>query len=169
MFLFYSDHCKHCTMLLETLKSLDKNKQIKLVSMDYIKNNNLRFDKRITHVPALLIKETDRIIFGKELFDYLLLPGKGVLLIAKPTITNKNENSDEPSGLDSYISQSYENIDEKDDYLTGPVTVWENLENENKKEIINNEKPIGNNDTEKTHKELPSLSEIQKMRELDLH
>jgi hypothetical protein len=156
-------------MLLETLKSLDKNKQIKLVSMDYIKNNNLRFDQRITHVPALLIKETDRIIFGKELFDYLLLPGKGVLLIAKPTTTNKNENSDEPSGLDSYISQSYENIDEKDNYLTGPVTVWENLENENKKEIINNEKPIGNNDTEKTHKELPSLSEIQKMRELDLH
>jgi hypothetical protein len=156
-------------MLLETLKSLDKNKQIKLVSMDYIKNNNLRFDQRITHVPALLIKETDRIIFGKELFDYLLLPGKGVLLIAKPTITNNNENSDEPSGLDSYISQSYENIDEKDNYLTGPVTVWENLENENKKEIINNEKPIGNNDTEKTHKELPSLSEIQKMRELDLH
>ena len=49
MFLFYSDHCKHCTMLLETLKSLDKNKQIKLVSMDYIKNNNLRFDQRITH------------------------------------------------------------------------------------------------------------------------
>jgi hypothetical protein len=156
-------------MLLETLKSLDKNKQIKLVSMDYIKKNNLRFDQRITHVPALLIKETDRIIFGKELFDYLLLPGKGVLLIAKPTTTNKNENSDEPSGLDSYISQSYENIDEKDNYLTGPVTVWENLENENKKEIINNEKPIGNNDTEKTHKELPSLSEIQKMRELDLH
>jgi hypothetical protein len=156
-------------MLLETLKSLDKNKQIKLVSMDYIKKNNLRFDQRITHVPALLIKETDRIIFGKELFDYLLLPGKGVLLIAKPTITNNNENSDEPSGLDSYISQSYENIDEKDNYLTGPVTVWENLENENKKEIINNEKPIGNNDTEKTHKELPSLSEIQKMRELDLH
>ena len=98
-----------------------------------------------------------------------MLPGKGVLLIAKPTTTNKNENSDEPSGLDSYISQSYENIDEKDNYLTGPVTVWENLENENKKEIINNEKPIGNNDTEKTHKELPSLSEIQKMRELDLH
>jgi hypothetical protein len=156
-------------MLLETLKSLDKNKQIKLVSMDYIKKNNLRFDQRITHVPALLIKETDRIIFGKELFDYLLLPGKGVLLIAKPTITKNNENSDEPSGLDSYISQSYENIDEKDNYLTGPVTVWENLENENKKEIINNEKPIGNNDTEKTHKELPSLSEIQKMRELDLH
>jgi|TARA_B100000497_G_scaffold63258_1_gene71516 hypothetical protein len=156
-------------MLLETLKSLDKNKQIKLVSMDYIKKNNLRFDQRITHVPALLIKETDRIIFGKELFDYLLLPGKGVLLIGKPTTTNKNENSDEPSGLDSYISQSYENIDEKDNYLTGPVTVWENLENENKKEIINNEKPIGNNDTEKTHKELPSLSEIQKMRELDLH
>jgi hypothetical protein len=156
-------------MLLETLKSLDKNKQIKLVSMDYIKKNNLRFDQRITHVPALLIKETDRIIFGKELFDYLLLPGKGVLLIGKPTITNNNENSDEPSGLDSYISQSYENIDEKDNYLTGPVTVWENLENENKKEIINNEKPIGNNDTEKTHKELPSLSEIQKMRELDLH
>jgi hypothetical protein len=156
-------------MLLETLKSLDKNKQIKLVSMDFIKKNNLRFDQRITHVPALLIKETDRIIFGKELFDYLLLPGKGVLLIAKPTTTNKNENSDEPSGLDSYISQSYENIDEKDNYLTGPVTVWENLENENKKEIINNEKPIGNNDTEKTHKELPSLSEIQKMRELDLH
>ena len=78
MFLFYSDACSHCTMLLETLKTLDKQHTIKLISIDYLKSNNIAFDNRITHVPAMLLKEYNKIIFGKEVFDYLLLPGKGV-------------------------------------------------------------------------------------------
>ena len=176
MFLFYSDACSHCTMLIETLKTLDKQHKIKLISIDYLKSNKISFDNRITHVPAMLLKEFNKIIFGKEVFDYLLLPGKGVLLNVNTSITENTSNSlntivsDEPLGVDSFISQSYENINETDDYLTGPVTIWENLDKkENITVMEQNVKPIGNTDTSKSHKELPSLAEIQKMRESALH
>ena len=168
MLLFYSNQCSHCTMLIETLKTLDKQKLVKLISVDYLKSNQIIFDARITHVPAMLLPDFNKIIFGKEVFDHLLLPGKGVLL--KPSNTNTQSTVDlsEPSGLDSYISQSYENIDENDSYLTGPVTIWENLDE--KTNVIQPDiKPIGNTDTEKSHKQLPSLAEIQKMRESALH
>jgi len=169
MLLFYSDQCSHCTMLIETLKTLDKQKQVKLVSVDYLKSNQIIFDARITHVPAMLLPDFNKIIFGKEVFDHLLLPGKGVLL--KPsnnTNTQSTVDLSEPFGLDSYISQSYENIDENDNYLTGPVTIWENLDTPTNV-IQPDVKPIGNTDTEKSHKQLPSLAEIQKMRESALH
>lgn len=167
MLLFYSDQCSHCTMLIETLKTLDKQKQVKLVSVDYLKSNQIIFDARITHVPAMLLPDFNKIIFGKEVFDHLLLPGKGVLL--KPNNTTKSTvDLSEPSGIDSYISQSYENIDENDNYLTGPVTIWENLDAPTNV-IQPDVKPIGNTDTEKSHKQLPSLAEIQKMRESALH
>lgn len=167
MLLFYSNQCSHCTMLIETLKTLDKQKQVKLVSVDYLKSNQIIFDARITHVPAMLLPDFNKIIFGKEVFDHLLLPGKGVLL--KPNNTTKSIiDLSEPSGIDSYISQSYENIDENDNYLTGPVTIWENLDTPTNV-IQPDVKPIGNTDTEKSHKQLPSLAEIQKMRESALH
>tara|TARA_B110000003_G_C16637096_1_gene528816 strand:+ start:1574 stop:2053 length:480 start_codon:yes stop_codon:yes gene_type:complete len=159
-------------MLIETLKTLDKQKIIKLISIDYLKSNQIIFDHRITHVPAMLLPDVNKILFGKDVFDHLLLPGKGVLL--NPNITsNTSEITDlsepsEPSGIDSFISQSYENIDDTDNYLTGPVTIWEKLDGKTEK-IETNTKPIGNTDTEKSHKQLPSLAEIQKMRESALH
>ena len=168
MLLFYSDQCSHCTMLIETLKTLDKQKQVKLISVDYLKSNQIIFDARITHVPAMSLPDFNKIIFGKEVFDHLLLPGKGVLLKPSNGTTQSAVDLSEPSGLDSYISQSYENIDENDNYLTGPVTIWENLDE--KTNVIQPDiKPIGNTDTEKSHKQLPSLAEIQKMRESALH
>lgn len=171
MFLFYSDSCSHCTMLIETLKTLDKHKIIKLISIDYLKSNQIIFDHRITHVPAMLLPDINKILFGKDVFDHLLLPGKGILLNTSNTNpSNPSDPSDPsgPSGIDSFISQSYENIDETDQYLTGPVTIWEKLDEKTEKIEINN-KPIGNIDTEKSHKQLPSLAEIQKMRESALH
>ena len=155
-------------MLLETLKSLDKNKQIKLISVDYIKSNNIIIDPRITHIPAMLLPDVNKIIFGKEVFDYLLLPGKGILLKAQPTQTvqnNQETNLTEPQSIDSYMSQSYENLDVNDNYLTGPVKIWESLDSKTSSQLQTNGKVINNNDTLKTNKELPSLAEIQKMRE----
>lgn len=168
MFLFYSDSCSHCTMLIETLKTLDKHKIIKLISIDYLKSNQIIFDHRITHVPAMLLPDINKILFGKDVFDHLLLPGKGILLNTSNTNPSNPSDPSDPSGIDSFISQSYENIDETDQYLTGPVTIWEKLDEKTEKIEINN-KPIGNIDTEKSHKQLPSLAEIQKMRESALH
>jgi hypothetical protein len=161
-------------MLIETLKTLDKHKIIKLISIDYLKSNQIIFDHRITHVPAMLLPDINKILFGKDVFDHLLLPGKGILLNTSNTNPSNPSNPSDPSdpsgpsGIDSFISQSYENIDETDQYLTGPVTIWEKLDEKTEKIEINN-KPIGNIDTEKSHKQLPSLAEIQKMRESALH
>ncbi len=165
MFLFYSEHCKHCTMLLETLRTLDKNKQIKLISVDYIKSKNIVIDSRITHIPAMLLADVNKIIFGKEVFDYLLLPGKGILLKTQSTQNNQEINLNEPQSIDSYMSQSYENLDVNDNYLTGPITIWESLDSKTPSQLQSNDKVINNDDTLKTNKELPSLAEIQKMRE----
>ena len=62
MILFYSSQCNHCNMLLQTLKIHDKDKKIKLLSIDYLKSNNYKIDDRITHVPALLIINENRFI-----------------------------------------------------------------------------------------------------------
>ena len=172
MFLFYSDSCSHCTMLIETLKTLDKQHTIKLISIDYLKSNNIAFDSRITHVPAMLLKDSNKIIFGKQVFDYLLLPGKGVLLktgTSGTSGTSKKSDPLEPAGVDAFISQSYENINESDNDITGPVTIWENLSNISTTIEESTAKPIGNKDTVREHKLLPSLAEIQKMRESALH
>jgi len=169
MFLFYSSHCKHCSMLLETLNTLDKKKIIKLISIDYIKSNNLNIDNRITHVPAMFLKDLNKVLLGKDVFDYLFLPGKGVLLKSNnDNITNDNINTDEPLGVNSFISQSYENIDDNDNYLTGPVTICEQLDKPNNPINIEN-KITGNDDTIKSHKELPNMSEILKQRDNDLN
>lgn len=178
MLLFYSDHCNHCCMLKETLKTHDPDKRVKMVSVDYIRQQNMVLDNRINQVPAMFFKDTNKIIFGKEVFDYLLLPGHGVLLTSKQDPTKQSSVSnasnsnidDEPSGMFSFIGQSYETLQENDNSIMGPVTVWEELEGEitgNQNQIID-QKPISNDDTEKSHKSLPSLAEIQKNRELDL-
>ena len=70
MLLFYSDQCSHCTMLIETLKTLDKQKLVKLISVDYLKSNQIIFDVRITHVPAMLLPDFNKIIFGLEPYFY---------------------------------------------------------------------------------------------------
>ena len=101
MLLFYSNQCSHCTMLIETLKTLDKQKQVKLVSVDYLKSNQIIFDARITHVPAMLLPDFNKIIFGKEVFDHLLLPGKGVLL--KPSNNTNTQSVDIFNIYESYF------------------------------------------------------------------
>lgn len=173
MLLFYSDHCNHCCMLKETLKTHDPDKKVKMVSVDYMRQQNMILDNRINQVPAMLFKENNKIIFGKEVFDHLLLPGHGVLLSSTRTSSTNNnvsvdQNIDEPSGTFSFISQSYETLQDNDDSIMGPVTVWEELDGENNQNNIIDQKPISNDDTDKSHKSLPSLAEIQKNRELDL-
>ena len=105
MFLFYSDSCSHCTMLIETLKTLDKHKIIKLISIDYLKSNQIIFDHRITHVPAMLLPDINKILFGKDVFDHLLLPGKGILLNTSNTNPSNCLLYTSPSPRDATLSR----------------------------------------------------------------
>ena len=107
MILFYSDTCQHCAVLLDTIKRHDTNKTIKLVVIDTIVN---KISHKITAVPALMFMPSKEIIYGKAVFDYLLLPNRGYLFtnsntrakqetpssISSPIPLNKPEKSDEP-------------------------------------------------------------------------
>jgi hypothetical protein len=92
MILFYSDSCPHCKLLLETIKRYNGTKFIKLLSIDILKaaNKNL---PQIHSVPALLIYPEKHILFGKQVFDYLLLPKTGKLLINQEQNEINQDNS----------------------------------------------------------------------------
>jgi hypothetical protein len=89
MILFYSEFCQHCTVLLETIKRHDKNNMIKLVSIDLLRSLQKPIDPKIHSVPALMLTTTKEYMFGKNVFDYLLLPNRGVLFSTQMSRDNK--------------------------------------------------------------------------------
>ena len=89
MILFYSVFCNHCKMLLEHIKRYDKEKIIKLVSIDELRNQNYNIESKIHSVPAFMILPSKELLFGKAVFDHLLLPGRGILCSSQNTRMDK--------------------------------------------------------------------------------
>ena len=122
MILFYSDTCQHCSVLLDTIKRHDTKKTIKLVVIDAIVN---KISHKIKAVPALMFMPSKEIIYGKAVFDYLLLPNRGYLFannntrdkqetssITSPVPLNIQERPDEPIAftLGAISSDNYSDI-----------------------------------------------------------
>jgi hypothetical protein len=181
MILFYSDTCQHCAVLLDTIKRHDTKKTIKLVVIDTIVN---KISHKITAVPALMFMPSKEIIYGKAVFDYLLLPNRGYLFsnnstrdkqeqssITSPIPLNKQDVPDEPMAftLGSISSDNFSditddninsmNINEDKLYKWGIIN--ETSDNNNNNNTNNNTKF----ENEKSSKQLPSLDELQKLRE----
>ena len=79
LLLFYSVNCGHCRMLLDSVSRHDKNKIVKLVSIETLISEN-RLPPQIHSVPAMMIVLEKKFLYGKQVFDYLLLPGTGKLI-----------------------------------------------------------------------------------------
>lgn len=183
MILFYSDFCQHCNVLLETIKRHDKNGMIKLVSIDMLRNLNKPIDKRIHSVPALLILNTKEYLFGKNVFDYLLLPNRGVLFStqitnkgskddnAKDNTINSNnqQNPNEPMAfaLGSISAEQFSSIDDDNNSLINDKNYnWDLISNDN---TINTETtPKQNTEDSDRKKGLPTLEDIMKQRANDM-
>jgi hypothetical protein len=191
MILFYSDTCQHCAVLLDTIKRHDTKKTIKLVVIDTIVN---KISHKITAVPALMFMPSKEIIYGKAVFDYLLLPNRGYLFsnnstrdkqeqssITSPIPLNKQDVPDEPMAftLGSISSDNFSditddninsmNINEDKLYKWGIINETpDNNNNTNNTNTNNTNNNTNNNskfESEKTSKKLPSLDELQKLRE----
>lgn len=108
MILFYSVFCNHCKMLLEHIKRYDKEKVIKLVSIDDLRSKNINIETKIHSVPAFMILPSKELIFGKAVFDHLLLPGRGILC------GSQNTRMDKPTGGASSASGSSGGAGEND-------------------------------------------------------
>jgi hypothetical protein len=87
-------------MLLEHIKRYDKEKVIKLVSIDDLRSKNINIESKIHSVPAFMILPSKELIFGKAVFDHLLLPGRGILC------GSQNTRMDKPTGGASGASGS---------------------------------------------------------------
>lgn len=119
MILFYSDFCQHCSILIETIKRYDNKKTIKIVSIDLMKKMNKPINNKIHSVPALLFLPSKELIFGKEVFDYLLLPNRGYLFNNNNTRIEKNENSSINSPIPLNIT---DNLNEPNPFSLGRVS-----------------------------------------------
>ena len=75
MILFFSEHCPHCRMLLESVKRYDGKGLVRLYNLDVHPR-----PAQITSVPSMLLMPSKQLLLGKAVFDYLLLPSRGVLV-----------------------------------------------------------------------------------------
>lgn len=100
MILFYSDNCGHCKMLLETIKRYNSNNLVKCVSIDMLRGLGKELPQ-IHSVPALMIMPSKKIIFGKQVFDYLLLPKSGFLLKSTPNTSQDNDSNKQNQQIDN--------------------------------------------------------------------
>lgn len=110
MILFYSDFCPHCKMLIETIRRHDRRQQVKMVCLEGLRNIGKQAPPQIHSVPALIVMQGDRkmIMFGKQVFDYLLSPGSGKLIQGQvaenPTAASASGPVAETQALDEPIA-----------------------------------------------------------------
>jgi len=176
MILFYSTSCQHCSVLLDTIKRHDTKKTIKLLCID---TKISLIKSKITNVPALMFLPTKEVIYGKAVFDYLLLPNRGYLFannstrdkggsesssLNAPVPMNNQPSIDEPHAfsLGSVLSDSYSDIDDKNSSISiNKNYKWDFIEGDNSQPPLNMDKDF----KEKSEKKLPSLEELTKERE----
>lgn len=181
MILFYSDYCKHCKMLLDTIQRLQA-KCIQVVSIDSLRAERRAIPPQIHSVPALMIMPSKQLLFGKQVFDYLLLPGKGVLTtgMIKPASASgqsqqspssdpqafsliiSNTSGDnfafiEDHGVDANRSYVWTSIEETPDTRTSPA------------QIINDEVVPTMQTSTRVKKETLDLEEFKARRAEDLN
>lgn len=185
MILFYSDYCPHCRMLLDTIERHDSNKMIKVVSIEALRAQGKSVPAQITAVPALVLMPNKSVLIGKNVFDYLLLPGKGKLLTHVGTGPNQEQ---EPQGVVTNqvptdpvaysmsmggLSDAFAPIDHDDnvaesrlDGFTDRSYAWAAVENEKDQASVFANAPY--QEETRNKKMLPDLDAIKTQRDMEL-
>lgn len=182
MILFYSSTCSHSKMLLENVNRYDKNKAIKLVPIEELKKQKINIESKIHSVPAFMILPSKELLFGKDVFDYLLLPGRGILCGVQNTRLDKNildnavdsikpleqNNSNDPSAFalnSNKLSDNFSTIEDENDAIRDDKNYgWDFISNDkNISDGISNVN-INYDDVSKKSK-MPSIEELMKERD----
>ena len=184
MILFYSIGCNHSKMLLDNVGRYDKDKKIKLVPIDELKKQNINIEKRIHSVPAFMILPSKEILFGKDVFDYLLLPGRGILCSSQSTRLDKNisdnnakidssikpldipVNENDPLSFSlnsSKISDNFSTIEDTDGVCNDKNYNWDFINND--KNISDGISNININFDENKKSGMPSVEQLMKERD----
>jgi hypothetical protein len=157
---------------LETIERHDKNKIVKTISIDTLRSLKKGIDPQIHSVPALFIRGTNEYIFGKAVFDYLILPNRGILFTNQTTKTSNDnvlkpsEGISEPSAftLGSIYSESFSSL-ENEDQVNDKNYTWDLIGSSSEKTEITT---ISNTDDEGKKKGLPSIEDLMKQRSSEI-
>ena len=197
MILIYSNQCKHCNILIETINKHDTNNIVKKISVDTLRINGYNIDSMIHSVPALVLLQKDKdeieqILYGKQVFDHLLLPNRGVLFtqdnntrlnkVEKDHLDKNNINNDDniinidPMAftLKTCLSDNFSLIDEEaDNLLTDKNYNWDLITNDNNitnMEAVTNDTVLNpvSSVNDKNEKNLPSIEELLSKRQKDI-
>ena len=184
MLLFYSDYCQHCKMLIDNVKRLDEKGSIKLYNIDKFAR-----PAQVQSVPALLLLPGRNIIYGKQVFDHLLLPGRGVLVsssVATAAVAAPMKPSSEISGgpvgfssLKAQTSSSFALIEDSSASPLGSLPeswAWMGGEDGGGAGAVGGagggagggSSPFGIETRDTTNKALPEMDDIMARREQDL-
>lgn len=182
MILFFSSNCSRSKMLLDNINRYDTHKIIKLVPMDELKKQNINIESKITSVPALMILPSKEILFGKDLFDHLLLPGRGILCGGQNTRLEKSTNDNtkdnikqleentEPESIVAFalnsnkLSDSFSTLVEDEKIRDDKNYGWDFITNDKNMSHGISDINIMHDDNGKKGK-LPSIEEIMKARD----
>ena len=191
MILFYSVFCNHCKMLLDHIKRYDKEKIIKLVSIDDLRSKNINIETKIHSVPAFMILPSKELIFGKAVFDHLLLPGRGILCSSQNTrmektgiaggagiagepdiipLANTSEPDNEPLAFTlntASFSDNFSIIEDETREMNDKNYKWDFITNDNNLSdgIQNININIDDTTTSKSDKTMQSMEELKKFRD----
>ena len=192
MILFYSEFCQHCNILLETIKRHDKNKMVKLVSIDLLRSLKKPIDPKIHSVPALLLlnggTSNKEYLFGKAVFDYLLLPNRGVLFSGQTTRDDKRmaRSSDTSGGtpvgavapdeplaftLGAISAEQFASIDDgNNEVISDRNYNWDRIDNDNVSmaSTVTGLTSDSRESDEGKKSKLPTMEEIMKKRASDI-
>lgn len=177
--LFYSDFCPHSRMLLDTVKRYSSDNVLSMVSIESVMKTGKKLSM-IHSVPAIITMPEKKLLFGKDVFDFLLLPGRG-LLTSRNNDDERSPSNDarvpeepEPAAFNmsmSGLSDSYSEINEdsyNDRGQSHRLYNWSHLESECNTVGVNTESlPSVSNDT-RTKKEVPNLSDYKERRAQEL-
>lgn len=159
-------------MLLDTIKRHDTKSLIKLVSVEGLTQSGYKIPSRIHSVPAMAF-DNQNVIFGKQVFDYLLLPGRGLLLAqASSSVTDEKtasvplDNGDPIAfALASAHSDQFSLIDS--DETSGHSDrnyAWTSIFDQ----TSDNTNVSAFQEETRTKKELPDINAIREQRQIDL-
>jgi len=167
-------------MLLNTIKNYDTDGTIKLVCVEAVLKSGKTLPK-IHSVPALLTFPAKELLFGKEVFDYLFLSGRGKLLNARTAPENSvnpkvepTANGAEPSPFNMNsmgLSDNFSAIDDpvyNDSGDAHRLYNWSSINDVGSTSQVSQMMDAGMLQESRTKKELPDISEYKARRDLEI-
>lgn len=163
-------------MLLEQIERYKVKNHFKLVNVEKVLSKGLKLPDTVHSVPSLMLMPQRQVFVGKPLFDYLLLPNKGLLFrLNDPQKTPTSDTGGTTSQISSgepeafgFLNQSAEIFSFISDESTMDPHFhrgWSSLQEEQTAISI----PAESSEKEtKSKKNLPDVSALRAERDLDI-